>query len=94
MLPLRKELFWDIDFDNLNIEKHKRLIIERVITLGELDEFHYILMIYGKHVIKQIIMELGYLDPKTMNFVTTYFGMSKKQLRCYTKKLSVQQHWN
>jgi len=94
MLPFRRELFWDIDFANLNLEKHKRLIIERVITLGNLEEFRQLLVIYKTEIIRQTIMELGYLDPKTMNFVISYFEIDKNQLRCYTKKQSTQQHWN
>jgi len=94
MLPFRRELFWDIDFANLNLEKHKRLIIERVITLGNLEEFRQLLVIYKAEIIRQTIMELGYLDPKTMNFVISFFEIDKNQLRCYTKKQSTQQHWN
>ena len=94
MLPFRRELFWDIDFANLNLEKHKRLIIERVLTLGNLEEFRQLLVIYKAEIIRQTIMELGYLDPKTMNFVISYFEIDKNQLRCYTKKQSTQQHWN
>ncbi len=94
MLPFRRELFWDIDFTNLDQEKHKRLIIERVITLGNLEEFRQLLVIYNKEIIRQTIMKLGYLDPKTMNFVISFFEIDKNQLRCYTKKLSAQQHWN
>jgi len=94
MLPFRRELFWDIDFANLNLEKHKRLIIERVITLGNLEEFRQLLVIYKTEIIRQTIMELGYLDPKTMNFVISFFEIDKNQLRCYTKKQSTQQHWN
>jgi len=94
MLPFRRELFWDIDFANLNLEKHKRLIIERVLTLGNLEEFRQLLVIYKAEIIRQTIMELGYLDPKTMNFVISFFEIDKNQLRCYTKKQSTQQHWN
>jgi len=94
MLPFRRELFWDIDFANLNLEKHKRLIIERVLTLGNLEEFRQLLVIYKTEIIRQTIMELGYLDPKTMNFVISFFEIDKNQLRCYTKKQSTQQHWN
>ena len=94
MLPFRRELFWDIDFANLHLEKHKRLIIERVLTLGNLEEFRQLLVIYKTEIIRQTIMELGYLDPKTMNFVISFFEIDKNQLRCYTKKQSTQQHWN
>jgi len=32
-------LFWDINFDHLDSEIHKRVIIERVLSFGNLQEF-------------------------------------------------------
>jgi hypothetical protein len=93
MLPLRKELFWDVDFETLEIEKHKRLIIERVLTLGNLDEFFFITKTYTTDTLKETIKTIGYLDPKTMSFVISHFKLKKNQLKCYTKKQSAAQHW-
>lgn len=94
MLPLRKELFWDIDFTKLDVEKHKRLIIERVLTLGNLDEFAYLLKTYNWQTLIDIISKLGYLDPKTISFVVSFFGISKNKLACFTRKQSTTTHWN
>jgi hypothetical protein len=94
MLPLRKELFWDIDFNSLDPELHKRLIIERVLTLGNLDEFFVLLKIYDHKTLIDNIIKIGYLDPKTMSFVISFFKINKKSLRCYTKNRSTTQHWN
>lgn len=94
MLPLRKELFWDTDFNNLYVEKHKRIIIERVLTLGNLDEFLFILNTYDNQTLISVIQQLGYIDPKTLSFVESFFNLSKKELTCYIKKQSATTHWN
>jgi hypothetical protein len=93
MLPFRKELFWDIEFFKLDPEIHKRLIIERILTLGNLDEFHQILKIYNEQTVIDIIHQLGYLDPKTLRFVISYFKINKNELKCCTKKQSTVIHW-
>ncbi len=94
MLPLRKELFWDIDVDKIDVEKNKRLIIERVLSLGTVDEFRFLLQTYDHHTLISTIRELAYLDPKTMSFVISFFKINKEQLKCYTKKQSAPQHWS
>ncbi len=93
-IPIRKELFWDVNITNLDPDKHKHLIIERVLSYGNIEELKFILTHYKTSTIKEEIKKIGYLDPKTYNFVITYFNLSKDQLRCYTKRQSVKQHWN
>ena len=73
MLPFRNELFWDININTLNVDKHKHLIIERVIRFGTLREFKELLRIYNFEIIKQKICATKALDPKTSSFVSWYF---------------------
>jgi len=87
MIQFRKELFWDINFSTLDIEKHKNLIVERVLSFGNLDEFNYLLSLYSYQTIKQINTQLGYLDPKTIAFVSGFFKIDKMKMRCYIQKL-------
>lgn len=94
MLPLRKELFWDIDFNKLNSDTHKRIIIERILSLGNLNEFHFLLKTYNTKELISVILQIGYLDPKTMSFVVSFFNISKNKLKCYTQKQSAPPHWN
>lgn len=86
MIQIRKELFWDINFSTLDVEKHKNLIVERVLSFGNLDEFKYLLSLYSYQTIKQIITKLGYLDPKTIAFVSDFFKIDKMKMRCYIQK--------
>jgi hypothetical protein len=94
MLSLRKELFWDFDFEKLDAGKHKRIIIERVLTLGNLAELMCILKYYDTSTMIGVIKEIGYLDPKTLSFVTSFFNIDKNSLKCFTKKQSTETHWN
>jgi len=94
MPPLRKELFWDIDVGEMNPKTHKRIIIERVLTLGNLAEFRFLLHTYTSQTLVSEIEQIGYLDPKTMNFVVSFFNINKNKLRCYTRKQSTTQHWD
>lgn len=94
MLPLRKELFWDIEYEKLDINKHKRLIVERVLTLGNLEEFFYLLNQYDSEALINEIKQIGYLDPKTISFVVSFFKINKKELKCFTKRQLTETYWN
>lgn len=93
-LKIRKELFWDIDPEKIDENTNKRLIIERVLNLGDIDEFLSLVHFYDRKILLNEIAKIAYLDPKTLNFVVSYFGMNKKDLKCFTKKQSQQIHWH
>lgn len=87
-LPLRKELFRDMDADTLDEHIHQRYIIRQVMMFGTLDEFRAILSYYGLDAVRESIKKAGYLDPKTFSFVTSIPGIDKNEMVSYTRKQS------
>jgi addiction module HigA family antidote len=49
---VRSSLFWDVDFDKLNIEKNSRFIIQRILERGNESEINELVKLYGKATIK------------------------------------------
>lgn len=49
---VRSSLFWDVDFDKLNIEKNNRFIIQRILERGNESEIGELIKLYGKAIIK------------------------------------------
>ena len=92
-LTLRKELFWDINPDILDEDKNKKIIIERVINFGNLQELQNLINYYGKDGVINTICKLNYIDPKTLNFFSMVFMIPKSRFKCYTRKQSIKQHW-
>lgn len=93
-MDIRRELFWDIDLKDFDYEQNKKLIIERVMNYGTVSEFRTILRHYGYDTVRHEIKKAGNLEPKTLEFVLSYFNLPKQSLRCYTKKQLNQAHWN
>lgn len=91
---INPQYFWDIDFFRLDSDKSARIIIERVFSLGTLDEMNDLVSFYGKNKLAEILTGLNYLDPKTLNFVSLFLGISRKEFKCYIRKQSTPQHWN
>jgi hypothetical protein len=78
--------FWDVDPDKLDAEKSKRLIIERIFSLGTLKEINAIIEFYGRKDVIHVLENLNYLDPKTLNFVSKLFNRPLNHFKCYTRK--------
>ena len=62
-------LFWDVAFDSIDWQKHARFVIARVVTRGNLQDWLTFKAIYGKNTIKQEVVSIRSLDPKTLTFL-------------------------
>jgi len=91
---LSGHLFWDIDFQNIDVQKHQTMIIERVITRGNLKDLKILFQLYPTAIIKQEIVKAGFLDKKTLNWASRFFNIPKTKFTCYSKIQSRQVHWN
>ena len=50
-----KKLFWDIDKEKLDVNLHKKNIIERIINYGGLSDWKWLSSHYGIETIKEIL---------------------------------------
>lgn len=89
-LPLRDTLFWDVDPALFDEQKNRRLIIERVFTLGNIEELKVIFRFYGREVIRKEIVRAGSLDPKTLHFASDLLSIPKEEFRCYRRLQSIK----
>ena len=94
ILSLSKTLFWDVDIASIDPEKHASYVIERVLSLGTMDDFKLLKLHYGKSKIKQTAQMLRYMDERVLHFCSAYFGIPITEFRCYTEKQLNQTHWN
>ncbi len=91
-LKMRNTLFWDIDPDKLNAHFSIILIVERVLSRGNMSEFKQLIRFYSLKDLSQTVIKIGYLDARTLNFISTYFNIPKQDFLCYKKKLSNSIH--
>ncbi|HRI59577.1 MAG TPA: hypothetical protein PK228_07630 [Saprospiraceae bacterium] len=84
-------LFWDVDATTIDWEKNARWVIARVLSYGNLPDFRELVRYYGLERIKQEMLQVRYLDKKTLSFVAALFQIPKEQFRCYTLRQSTPQ---
>lgn len=90
---LKTAYFWDVDLASAG-KLPERLVIERIVSLGTLSEFAFIIKFFGKKKVEETVINLNYLNPKTLNFLSKYFGRPKKSFKCYIRRQSMLLHWN
>lgn len=93
-IELRTTLFWDIDPKRLNAKSSNTLIVERVLTRGNMLEFKQLINFYTIAELSQIVLKIGYLDARTLNFISGFLDIPKENFLCYRKRLSNPAHCN
>lgn len=78
--PFSKYLFWDTQLDMIDNVKHKRSIIERVITRGKLEDVYALIQMYSNVEISDAIIHSRILDSKTANFCSIVFNIPKSSI--------------
>ena len=91
---LNKAYFWDVDYSNMDAQKSQRLIIERVMLFGKLDEIKLIKDFYGEKTLISTLCNINYIDPKNLNFFSLLFDIPKTKFKCYTRKQLISQPWS
>jgi len=91
---LNPQYFWDVDVTSLNESASCRLIVERVFTMGEIDEMKLVTSFYGEKKVIQVLCKLSYIDPKSLNFISKLFNKQLSEFKCYQSQRSIQPYWN
>ncbi len=87
-----KTLFWDTDLLQMDLQKSKFYIIERIVARGNYKDWKIMLSVYSKQEIKDCIIRIKDLDAKTLNFCSFYFDIPKEAFECYLKPSWTEAH--
>jgi hypothetical protein len=90
----RKELFWDVDYDNIDFEDHARFVIGRVVMRGNLDDWNTLKEFYGLEKIRTEVVNIRYLDKRTLSYLSVILNIKKEDFRCYNTEPSIKALWD
>jgi hypothetical protein len=91
---LNKALLWEYDTTHIDYEVMKNVIVQRVVERGRMEDWYFILNLYGLAKVKEIIKGISYMNNKDLRFVTHQFSIPVKEMKCYEKKQSANQYWS
>ena len=93
-LPLRASLFWDVDVQTIDLQKHKASVVERIVTRGRWDEFQALLQYNGKPAVREVLLNARWLDKRTLAFCSAIFETPETEFRCYKLAQLTPGHWD
>ncbi|MCL2006668.1 MAG: hypothetical protein FWG77_01150 [Treponema sp.] len=82
---LSKHLFWDIDVNKLDFQSRASFVLERVFTMGMQEDEWKAVKYYGKEKIREEVVKCKVLDRKTLNYLSIFYDIPKKDFACYMK---------
>jgi hypothetical protein len=58
-IPVNLEnLFWSYDFKSLDLEKDKKLIVKQILNYGTIEDWKWLVSVYGKTGVQETISKL------------------------------------
>lgn len=91
---LSAKAFWDVPFEKIDFEKHSRFVIEKVFNNGTWSDQIAVLRFYGIEKVAAEAIQITYLRPPALSFLSTLLGIPKASFKCYTLKQSHQLPWD
>ena len=70
-------LFWDVKREDLDMEKHSRYIIKRVLEYGMLLDWKMVLQYYGLDRIVELAKTFRDLEPRALAYLVLYLALLK-----------------
>ncbi len=93
-LKFSKHLFWDIDIDDLDLDKHESYVINRVLDYGLMNDWRLIKKYYGLDRIKNVALDIRSMFPESLAFIANITHTPENLFRCYEQIQSPNPHWN
>ena len=93
-LSFSNNLFWDVDVNELDIDRYPAFVIRRVLEYGTWEDWLRIRSYYSMQTIKDEAMNFRTLFPKALNYIALYTDTDKKDYRCYKLAQSHPTLWN
>jgi hypothetical protein len=84
-IRFRKSLFWDVPAQALDMDKNRRLILERVFSRGNIEEFRFVNQYYSRDEIRDTIKLIGSLDNRTLHFISKLYQIKNSEFKCYKR---------
>jgi hypothetical protein len=96
--PVRKPhfspyLFWDVKRRGFDFDQNRLMMIERVCSRGLEKDWREMLRYYGRETVKKEVVRIGWLDGKTLSFLSCIFDIPGERFACYKNRQFRKNYW-
>ena len=91
-----KRLLWDVDWNNFDVQKNKKMVVQRVVEYGLPEDYYTMFKLYGGvSGVREIIKEIPHFRyPQDISFVCMAFNLKKEDLKCYKRQQLREERMN
>jgi hypothetical protein len=93
-MQLNKSTFWEYDITKLDPKERFNTIIPRIAMRGDEYEIRAMHQFYGDEKIKEVLLQVRYLDKYSLSLFSNIYNIPKEKFRCYIWKQSNPTHWD
>ena len=84
MIPQHvRPLFWDVNLEHFDPAAHARYTIERVLEHGDEDDVAWLLRVFTKEQIKDVLRTDRRLSPRSANFWALVFDLPTREVATF-----------
>ena len=81
-----RRIFWDVDYDKLDIDKKANFVIARVFERGDIEDFRQCNRYYGDEKVENVILNVPFLPLHRMYLAAAVINHDVSELKCYTQR--------
>jgi len=87
--------FWDIDFNNLEVEKSSVFVIERILEYGDEKAVRWMLKNFDSSQIKKVLSKRRGFSDRSANYWSLILNIPKNKILCLNRFYQKMQksHW-
>jgi len=87
-------LFWDVDSNTVDLLKHRKWLIKRVLEKGTREDWNKVLKHYGKDGVREAVRGMRSLEKKALSFTCVVLELDQSELQCSINRSFHATHWN
>lgn len=78
-----KRIFWDVNFETLDIDAKADFVITRVFERGDIEDIRQCRRYYGDEKISFVLLNARFLPEKTIHFAAAIIDKDITEFICY-----------
>jgi len=81
-------IFWDVNFEKMDLDARASFIIERVFERGDVDDIRQCRRYYGDEKVTTALLNAKFLPLHIIHFASAIIDKPLNEFRCYTLRQS------
>ncbi len=82
-----RRIFWDVDYDRMDLDAKWRFVIERVFERGDVEDIRQCRRYYGHEKVRMALLEAKFLPEHRLSLAAAVVNEPLENFRCYTLRL-------